>query len=124
MRYYGSQPDGEVRVEYEIARRTPRYSFVVDVEVTDVHSEILIKAKTKELSMFGCGVDTVKLFPKGSTVRINLSYRGAEVKALARVVYASAELGMGLVFGTVEADDEVTLQGWIAEFMGVPAGQQ
>ncbi len=111
-------------MEYEIARRTPRNSFVVDVEVTDVHSEILIKAKTKELSMFGCGVDTVKLFPKGSSVRIKLSYRGAEVKALARVVYASVELGMGLVFGTVEAEDEVTLQGWIAEFMGVPAGQQ
>jgi hypothetical protein len=104
-------------VEYEVARRTPRYSFVVDVEVTDVRSEMQIKARTKMLGLFGCGVDTSRPFAKGTRVRIKLSHQGAEVKALASVVYASSELGMGIVFIRVDREDERILEWWIAEQM-------
>ena len=71
-------------VEYEPVRQTPRYSLIVDSEMTDIQLEIQIRAQTKMLSMFGCGVDTLKLFPKGTSVRTKLSHQGAEVRALAR----------------------------------------
>ncbi len=111
-------------MEYEYHRRTPRYSFVVDIELTDVQSGIQIRERTKDLSQCGCAVDTLKPFPKGTHVRIKLSHEGADVAALARVAYARPELGMGVVFTSVEPEDERILEGWIAELMSIPIQKQ
>ena len=51
-------------VEYKLVRRTRRYSLAVDIEMIDIQSEIQIRAQTKLLSLFGCSVDTVTLFPR------------------------------------------------------------
>jgi hypothetical protein len=107
-------------VEYELARRTPRYSLVIDVELTDVQSGIQIKARTKQLSLFGCGVDALRLFPKGTNVRIRLFHSGADVNALARVVYANPELGMGMAFTKVDRENERILDWWITELTSIP----
>ena len=101
--------------EYEYPRLSPRYPFVADIEVTDVQSEIQITGRAKDLSLLGCGVNTSKPFPRGTRVRIKLSHGGADVAALARVAYARPELGMGVVFTTVDPKDERILAGWIAE---------
>jgi hypothetical protein len=105
---------------YEVARRTPRYSFIVDVELTDVMLQAQIKARTRTLSPIGCGVDTSKLFVKGTIVRIKLSHLGAEVCALGRVVYARSGLGMGVTFTSVDRENERILEWWIAEYLSVP----
>jgi len=102
-------------MEYEIARRTPRYSFVVDVEVADLQSEIQIRERTTTLSLFGCGINTSKPFPPGTRVRVKLSHRGAEMLALGRVAYARPGVGMGVVFTTVEPEEGRVLAEWIAE---------
>ena len=95
----------------------PRYSLCVDLELTDVQSGIQIKRQTKDLSLFGCGVETTQPFPKGTNVKIKISHLGAIVEAFARVVYANPELGMGIVFTTLGPEDERTLVGWIADLM-------
>jgi PilZ domain len=106
-------------MEYEIARRTPRYYFIVDIEVTEAQSGIQIKTRTKMLGQFGCGVDTSSPFPKGSRVKIRLFHRGAEVNALAIVVYARSDLGMGIAFTDIERKSERVLELWIAELMSM-----
>jgi PilZ domain-containing protein len=106
-------------MEYEYIRVAPRHSFVADIEVTDVQSEIHISGRTEELSLFGCGVNTLNPFPKGTRVRIKLSRGGADVVALAKVAYARPELGMGVVFTSVEPEDERILGAWIAELMRI-----
>lgn len=102
-------------MEYEHPRLVPRYSFVVDTELTDVQSGIQIKARTKDLCLFGCGVDTLKPLPKGANVRIKLSHGGTEVEALAKVIYARSDLGIGVAFTSLEREVEQILEGWIAE---------
>lgn len=111
-------------MRHEHTRSSPRYSFAVDIELTDVQSRKQIHGRTKDLSQFGCGVDTSKPFPQGTTLRIKLSHEGANVAALARVVYASPELGMGLVFTRVDPEDERVLEEWIAELMSMTMQQQ
>jgi PilZ domain len=111
-------------VESGVARRTLRYSFAVDVEMTDVVLEIHLTARTKMLSLFGCSVESSKLFPKGTTVRIKLSHRGMEVRALAKVVYSGSDLGMGVAFTSIEREDERILEGWIAELATIPIREQ
>jgi hypothetical protein len=110
-------------VEYAHPRLSPRYPVVVDVELTDVQSQAQIRGGTKELSLFGCGVDTPQRFPQGATLRIKLSHRGAGIVAHGKVVYASPELGMGLAFTRIDPEDELILQGWIAELMSMPIQQ-
>lgn len=107
-------------LEYEIARRTPRYYFVVDIEVTDLQSGIQIATQTKMLGLFGCGVDTSSPFAKGTRVRIKLSRGGAEVRALALVVYARSDLGMGIAFTDIERKSERVLDCWIHDLMSMP----
>ena len=107
-------------MEYARPRSVPRYSVVVDVELTDVQSQAQIRGGTKDLSLFGCGVDTPQPFPQGTPVRIKLSHGGAHVVALGRVIYASPELGMGLAFTSVEQEVQRILEEWIAELTSLP----
>jgi hypothetical protein len=65
-------------------------------------------------------VDALRLFPKGTDVKIKLTHQGTEAKVLARIVYASAELGMGIAFTNVEREDERILEWWLAEYLSIP----
>jgi hypothetical protein len=107
-------------MECESVRRTPRYSLSVDIEMTDIKLGIRITTRTKMLSMFGCGVDAVKLFPQGTNVRIMLSHQGADVRAFGKVVYSSSDLGMGLAFTNVRQEDERILERWIVQSVSIP----
>src|SRR5229473_8654504 len=78
--------------------RTRRYSFVVGIELTDVQSEAQIRERTSDLSLFGCHVDTQKLFPTGTRIRIRIAHRGANFAALGTVVYGGPKVGMGVAF--------------------------
>jgi hypothetical protein len=111
-------------VGYEFVRRTPRYSLVLDIELTALGSEVKIRARTKMLSLYGCGVDTEKLLAKGTGVRIKLHHQGAEVNALARVIYSTTDLGMGVAFTSVEMEDQQVLACWIAEYLSIPIEAQ
>jgi hypothetical protein len=92
----------------------------VDVEMTDVQSGVQIKGRTKQLSLLGCGIDALRLFPKGTNVKIKLTHQEAEASVLARVVYASGELGMGFAFISVEKEDQRILEWWLAEYLSIP----
>jgi hypothetical protein len=108
-------------VEYEIARRTPRYHFAVDVTVINIEQKIDIKARTNTLGLFGCGIDTSKPFAQGTSVRIKMRHRGVEVKALGMVVYSRPDLGMGISFIAIDKEDEWILELWILELMRTEA---
>ncbi len=53
-------------MEYEDLRLAPRYSFIVDIEVIDVLSEIQIRGRTNDLSLFGCGVNNIEALSEGN----------------------------------------------------------
>jgi hypothetical protein len=102
-------------VDSNDSRALPRYPFAVDIEVIDLESRDQIKARTKNVSLFGCGIDTLKIFPKGTNVGIKLSYGNEHILAKARVVYSSQELGMGVAFLGIGPEYERILDGWILQ---------
>lgn len=110
-------------MESELDRWAPHYSLVVDIEIADLHLGVPIRARTTMLSLSGCVVDTLELFPKGLNVTVKLSLRGAEVKALGRVLYARLDLGMGLAFTSIEPEGRRILDWWMAEFVSNPVRQ-
>jgi hypothetical protein len=74
----------------------------------------------KDLSLSGCGVNAAALFAKGTRVRIKLFHGGGYIPALGTVIYGRVELGMGIMFTTVEPEDQRILAGWIAELTSIP----
>jgi hypothetical protein len=65
-------------------------------------------------------VVTLELFPKGTSVRIKMFHRGAEIKAFASVVYARVDLNMRFAFSNIEGEDEYILAWGLAEFASIP----
>ena len=53
-------------MEYEDVRLAQRYSFIVDIEEADVLSEIQIRGRTNDLSLFGCGVNNIEALSEGN----------------------------------------------------------
>jgi hypothetical protein len=53
-------------MEYEDLRLGPRYSFSVDIDVNYVVSEIQIRGRTNDLSLFGCGVNNIEALSEGN----------------------------------------------------------
>jgi len=103
-----------------VSRLAPRFSFKADAEVTDLESETQIREKTKDLSLFGCGIDTSTPIPKGTRVRVKLAYQGQEMTALGLIVYARPDLGVGIAFYAVAQAHERILEGWVAELSRLP----
>lgn len=100
-------------------RRTPRYSLIVAVEITDMGSGEQIKGRTITLSVAGCGVESAELLPQGATVRIQLSYQGEVVRATAKVIYSTPGLGTGMAFTSIEYEGEQIVKSWIATHLSV-----
>jgi PilZ domain len=92
-------------------RRLPRIPFNATSVVTD--SSQIVVAQTSELSRFGCFVQTVKPYPKGTRVHIEMSEGGATFVASGAVAYVSSE-GMGVVFSVVEPDCQAILEAWLS----------
>ncbi|HEV7967207.1 MAG TPA: PilZ domain-containing protein [Candidatus Acidoferrales bacterium] len=111
------KPYEEIMMGYEHSRAVPRYPFSVTVDLTAIESGFQISARTTDLSQYGCGVQTLQTFSKGTIVGITLSHAGSRVAALGRVIYANPKLGMGVVFSRIEREDMRVLQEWIAKLM-------
>ena len=95
--------------------RARRYSFVADIQLTDVQSDATIHEQTSDLSLFGCHIHTLKPLAVGTKVRIRIAHRGALFAALGRVANVRPDGSMGIIFTRIEQNDQLTLEKWINE---------
>lgn len=96
-------------------RRNTRYAFTADVELLEPNSGIAIPGRTADLSRGGCYVDTINPFPADTVVKLRLTKWDRSFEAQAKVVYSAAGMGMGLMFVTVDREQRLTMECWIAE---------
>ena len=82
----------------ENRRNAERVPLILVAEVTEVESGARLFARTSDLSRTGCYIDTLNPTPTGTVVRIKLTHDSEELELLARVVYLSPRLGMGVRF--------------------------
>ena len=95
--------------------RARRYSFVASIELTDLQLETHFTEQTSNLSLFGCHVDSEKLLPAGTRVRVRIVRMGASFVALGKVVYALSNAGTGVVFTEIDFKHQLILEDWIAQ---------
>lgn len=96
-------------------REVPRYPFVASAEQIDVNTGTQLSARVSELSLKGCYLDTLNPFPQGTQIRLVIFHCDATFTALATVIYSVRNLGMGVLFKSVEPEQLEILRTWLAE---------
>jgi PilZ domain-containing protein len=85
----------------------------VNVELVDLKSGIQIRERTKDLNLCGCGVSTAASFPVGTKVMLKMAYGREKITAFGTMIYGRPAIGLGIVFTTVEPEDQKLLEDWI-----------
>jgi PilZ domain len=84
---------------------------VAIIELTDLQSEKHISGHTKDLTLFGCFVETMTPFSEGTKVRLRISHGGMNLVAQGNVAYSRPNSGMGIAFIMIEQGSQGTPQG-------------
>jgi hypothetical protein len=102
-------------------RRTPRYSFVANAEVSETASQIRIFARVSEISMNGCYLDMINPLPVGTEIFVKIFTETDFFESAATVVYSQPNLGVGLMFQDISRHFLPSLQKWLLEAMRAAA---
>jgi len=95
--------------------RARRYPFTASIELTDITTEAQTRERTLDVSLYGCRVETGKPLQTGTKIRIRIAHRGSSFAALGRIAHAGRNGEMGITFTSVERNDQLILERWIAE---------
>ena len=98
-------------------RSVRRCPLVATAEVTELSSGALLSARTSELGLGGCYVDSLNPFPKETLVGLRIHRDQGVFETKAKVVYCDSGFGMGLAFTEMTADQRTQLEAWIAEIV-------
>ena len=99
-------------------RRAPRYPFIAEAEVAESVSGTKLSARTSDMSISGCFLDMLNPSPIGTEIRVRISHASATFTALGRVVFVFPNMGMGVVFTSVEDNQLAVLQEWLTKLSG------
>jgi hypothetical protein len=94
-------------------RKFPRVPFIASAEVLSESAGTRLSARVSDISATGCYVDTINPLVDGALVRVKILTQTHNFEAPAKVVYAHAHLGMGLVFGEVLPPSQLVLANWL-----------
>ena len=98
-------------------RAVRRCSFVASAEVIEPSTDTRISARTSELGLGGCYIETLNPFGDGTPVRVRILRDQGIFEAEAKVVYTHATFGMGLAFTKMEPKQRALLEDWLAEIV-------
>ncbi len=94
-------------------RITARSAFVARAEVRDMREGSRIKARTSDLCIQGCYIDTLNPFPIGAQVHVQIQRDEQVLDVLATVSSRHLGSGMGLVFGDMTPAQREQVTNWL-----------
>lgn len=96
-------------------RTAPRRAMVLAAELVEIPRGTKFNARSADFSRTGCYIDTLNPIPPGTEVQLRITHQAENFMALARIVYVSPGLGMGLTFTNVEDPQLACLDRWLSE---------
>jgi PilZ domain len=94
-------------------RRAPRYRLVVDAEIAIPQWAISFKARTSDVSLLGCFMNTTRALTPGTEIRLHLTYGGATLDATAAVARSEPSMGFGVAFSKLKPAQQTLLESWL-----------
>jgi hypothetical protein len=99
-------------------RRAPRYPFIAEAEVTEIASDTKLGARASDVSICGCFLDMQNPSPEGAEIRVRISHASETFTVLGTVVFVFPNMGMGVVFTSVEDNQLAVLKEWLSNASG------
>lgn len=99
-------------------RREPRHAFFASVELLESKMANRVSARTGDLSLHGCYVDTMNPFPAGSDVRVMITHHDEKFTAIGQVAHSKANTGMGISFTEIAPPQRAILMKWLSGIHG------
>jgi hypothetical protein len=96
-------------------RRTPRYIFIASAELSEEQTDVRVASRVSELSLHGCYLDMMNPFPTGTLVLLKIFAGDLTFQSKARIIYATPNVGAGVVFLDVEPKYVYMLNRWLEE---------
>lgn len=90
-------------------RKMRRLTFTASVDVMDLATRETFNLRMTDIGLGGCFLDTIFPFSVGARVCVTLSLQLIEFKANGRVVYSQPQVGMGIAFDELNADQRLAL---------------
>jgi hypothetical protein len=94
-------------------RDARRYSFICPAELMELGGSARILARTADLSLQGCYIDTLNPFPLETRVHLQLTKNNQRLELQARVTVCHMGSGMGLMFEQLTPEQNATLLAWL-----------
>jgi hypothetical protein len=101
-------------------RKDERYPVSAAADIFEARSRTRLSGRAADISLSGCYVDAINLFPVGTAVGLRLAAEARTFECEARVIYSVNGMGMGFAFMKVSASQTALLRNWIAELAGNP----
>lgn len=98
--------------------RATRYPLIAAAEIVELRTSATINARTSDLSLDGCYLDTLNPLPPGADVRLQITYEGDTFTTLCTVAHCASNMGMGTKFKSVRQDQQKVLQRWVDHLSG------
>jgi len=100
----------------ENKRSAPRYTVIMDAEITDLLTRTNMKLRSSDISVTGCYIDALNPLERGTPVSLRLIHDSQVFESKGVVAYTVARLGMGVNFDQpVHKDQLATLCKWISQ---------
>jgi hypothetical protein len=96
-------------------RRVPRFTFAGTADIILESSGTKSGAKMREISLYGCRVETKTLLEPMTHVFVRIFGSREFIEVAASVIYANIDLGMALAFRKIEPEFEYVLKRWLHE---------
>jgi hypothetical protein len=107
--------DIEAGARFAQKRSVLRYSFAALALIVEPLTGTELAARTSDISLKGCYVESVDQFPQNTVIRITIDRAPEYFDSWARVAHVQVALGTGLSFFETSADQQLTLEKWVAE---------
>ena len=101
-------------------RRSPRYPFIATAELVEQTSDTRMVSRVSELGLHGCYLDMMNPFPVETMTLVKIWAGDAVFQSKSKVLYATPNMGAGVVFLETEPKFMEVLGGWIRELSMEP----
>jgi len=101
-------------------RYATRYPFVAAAEIFELLTGASLNARTSDLSIVGCYLDTLNPLPSGTEVQLEITHEGEMFSTLGIVAHSNLNSGMGILFKAMSREQEILLQKWLDRLSGDP----
>jgi hypothetical protein len=96
-------------------RRAPRYQLIAEAEIVEPRSRQRYKARTSDVSLLGCFLNTSNSLPAGTAIQLRVTHQNGIFTANGKVARSEPAMGIGISFDHVKKNERATLQQWLLD---------